>query len=306
MPRESSIFSSRLSSNSSSTTTRRPARSSCRRLEVNPASADAHYGLASVCFMQGDFLAAAHHFKETTRHEPGRAGAYINLGAIYNRLGRYDDAIATLRRGSDLDPHRGEGYYNLGLVHRHLEHWHLAIEAYKEAVRVSPKMADAHFNLANLLLEQNRYDAALVHYRHALELRPEWVLAKQGLEMALEARAETEPAADAGPKSKSKESTASHRHADPKKDVGLLTDLTQIAETADAIGRELGDDSARQLDKTIKDLASILIKHDASFHEVSAKLDAFRDAAARFHTFDARLKDLQKRMAARAVRIEKS
>jgi tetratricopeptide (TPR) repeat protein len=275
-------------------------------LEQEPASADAHYGLASACFMQGDFLAAAHHFKETTRHEPDRAGAYVNLGAIYNRLGRYDDAIATLRKGIDLDPHRGEGYYNLGLVHRHLEHWHLAIEAYKEAVRVSPNMADAHFNLANLLLEQHRYDAAVAHYQHAIRLRPEWDVAKQGLEMAEEARAEAAPKIDDGPKHQSKESTASHRHADAKKDLALLTDMTHIAESADALGRELGDETARQLDKTIKELASILIKHDASYGEVSAKLDAFRDAADRFHMFDGRLKELQSHLAQARVRITKA
>jgi tetratricopeptide (TPR) repeat protein len=275
-------------------------------LEQEPASADAHYGLASACFMQGDFLAAAHHFKETTRHEPGRAGAYINLGAIYNRLGRYDDAIATLRRGIDLDPHRGEGYYNLGLVHRHLEHWHLAIEAYKEAVRVAPNMADAHFNLANLLLEQHKYDSAVVHYKHALRLRPNWEVALQGLEMAEEGRAEMEPPSDEAPKSSSKESVASQRHADPKRDAGLLTDLTHLAEAADALGRELGDDTAVELDRTIKDLASILIKHDASYHEVSGKLDAFRHAADRFHTFDARLKELQTRLVQARVRIAKA
>jgi tetratricopeptide (TPR) repeat protein len=275
-------------------------------LEQDPKSADAHYGLASACFMQGDFLAAAHHFKETTRHDSARAGAYINLGAIYNRLGRYDDAIATLRRGIDLDPHRGEGYYNLGLVHRHLEHWHLAIEAYKEAVRVSPNMADAHFNLANLLLEQHKYDAAVVHYNHAIRLRPNWDVAKQGLEMAEEARAEQEPPPDEAPTQTLKESTASQRHADPKRDAGLLADLTRLAETADALGRELGDDSAPELDKTIKELASILIKHDASYHEVSGKLDAFRQAAERFHTFDARLQDLQNRLAQARTRLAKA
>jgi tetratricopeptide (TPR) repeat protein len=275
-------------------------------LEQEPASADAHYGLASACFMQGDFLAAAHHFKETTRHEPGRAGAFINLGAIYNRLGRYDDAIATLRRGIDLDPHRGEGYYNLGLVHRHLEHWHLAIEAYKEAVRVAPNMADAHFNLANLLLEQHKYDSAVAHYNHALRLRPNWDVALQGLEMAEEGRAEMELPPDEAPKSASKESAASQRHADPKRDGGLLADLSHLAEAADALGRELGDDTAVELDRTIKDLASVLIKHDASYHEVNGKLDAFRHAAERFHTFDARLHELQTRLAQARVRIAKA
>src|SRR6185369_17459454 len=67
-----------------------------RVLEVRPDHPDAHYGLATVCFQQGDVLGAAHHFKEVTRHDPLRAGAFINLGALYNHMDRAEDAIAAL------------------------------------------------------------------------------------------------------------------------------------------------------------------------------------------------------------------
>src|SRR5437016_11351558 len=75
---------------------------------------DVHYGLATVCFLLNDLTSAAHHFKEVTRLDPLRAGAYINLGAVYNRLSQLDDAIVALRRGIQLDNKRAEGYYNLG------------------------------------------------------------------------------------------------------------------------------------------------------------------------------------------------
>ena len=41
-----------------------------------------------------------------TRLDPKRAGAYINLGAIYNLLDQLDDAINVLRKGIGLDPRR--------------------------------------------------------------------------------------------------------------------------------------------------------------------------------------------------------
>ena len=88
-----------------------------RVVEVRPDLPDAHYGLATVCFQQGDVLGAAHHFKEVTRHDPLRPGVFVNLGALYNHLGRDDDAVAALRQGIQLDPNRAEGYYNLGLVY---------------------------------------------------------------------------------------------------------------------------------------------------------------------------------------------
>ena len=76
--------------------------------------------MATACFMLADLESAANHFQKVTRLDPKRAGAYINLGAVYNRLGRFDDALATLQRGIKLDANRAEGYYNLGIVYRQL------------------------------------------------------------------------------------------------------------------------------------------------------------------------------------------
>ena len=103
---------------------------------------DVHYGLATVFFQLRDLASAARHFKEVTRLDPLRAGAFINLGAVYNLLDQLDDAIAALRRGIQLDSHRGEGYYNLALVYRRKHQPDMAIQAYREALRVNPQMAE--------------------------------------------------------------------------------------------------------------------------------------------------------------------
>src|SRR5438132_12789001 len=76
---------------------------------------DVHYGLATVYFQLRELTSAAHHFREVTRLDPLRAGAYINLGGVLNLLTQYDEAITVLRQAIRLDPQRTEGYYNLGL-----------------------------------------------------------------------------------------------------------------------------------------------------------------------------------------------
>ncbi len=141
-----------------------------------------HYGLASVCFLLNDLASAAYHFKEVTRLDPLRGCAYINLGAVYNRLDQLDNAITVLRRGIQLDINRAEGYYNLGLVYRRKEQADLAIQAYREATRINPRMAEAHYNLANLYLEKEQFGLAVAHYRQALNQRPS--LDRRGLEQA--------------------------------------------------------------------------------------------------------------------------
>src|SRR5438552_273254 len=141
-------------------------------LGYNSDSPDIHYGIATACFLLGDLHSAIYHFKEVIRLDPLRAGAYINLGAVYNRMEQLEDAITALRRGIQLDSHRAEGYYNLGLAYRRKGQPDLAVQAYREAVRINPRMADAHLNLANLCLDKEQYGLAMGHYKQALEVRP--------------------------------------------------------------------------------------------------------------------------------------
>src|SRR6516162_4963041 len=172
-----------------------------RALSLRSDAPDVHYGLATVCFLQNDLPGAAYHFKEVTRLDPLRAGAYINLGAVYNRLNQLDEAIPVLRRGIQLDTGRAEGYYNLGIVYRRKGQNDLAIQAYREAVRINPRMADAHYNLGNLYLEKEQYTLALAHYRQAVDQRPTWEKALNGLEQceALLQRSQSGAAAEPAP-----------------------------------------------------------------------------------------------------------
>src|SRR5947199_2189891 len=79
---------------------------------------DVHYGLATVYFQLRELTSAAHHFKEVTRLDSHRVGAFVNLGAVLNLMQQYDEAVTALRKGIQLDPQRVEGYYNLGLVYK--------------------------------------------------------------------------------------------------------------------------------------------------------------------------------------------
>src|SRR3954454_22576999 len=91
---------------------------------------DVHYGLATVYFQLRELTSAAHHFREVTRLDPHRAGAFVNLGAVLNLMQQYDEAVTALRKGIQLDPQRVEGYYNLGLVCKRKGQTDLAMSAY--------------------------------------------------------------------------------------------------------------------------------------------------------------------------------
>jgi tetratricopeptide (TPR) repeat protein len=256
-------------------------------------SPDIHYGLATVCFQLRDLPSAAYHFREVTRIDPLRAGAYVNLGAVHNLLDQLDEAVAALRRGIQLDSHRAEGYYNLGLVYRRKGQLDLAIQAYREALRVNPRMADAHYNLANLYLEKEQPGMAITHYKESLELRPSWEKAQLGLEQAEAAvHAEDQPAASAngGGKTEAGSGTKLPAPPDPEKLVdpnvhgGILTSLHKATIDSDAHSRTFLDVLESEIEPAIKELSTCLLYPDSSPHELDQCVQRFETALQNMRT----------------------
>ena len=140
-----------------------------------------HDAIGSAYFLAGDNAGASQHFERITRltNNPGKA--FINLGAVYNRLGEYQAAVDSIRKGIQFEQKSVEGYYNLGVAHRRLGQYALAVTAYKEALRLDPVFAEAHQNLGNVFLDQGLPEQAAAHYRQALALKPTLERAKCGL-----------------------------------------------------------------------------------------------------------------------------
>jgi tetratricopeptide (TPR) repeat protein len=226
---------------------------------------DVHYGLATVYFQLRELTSAAHHFKEVTRLDPQRVGAYVNLGAVLNLLDQMDEAIVALRRSIQLDAKRVEGYYNLGLVYRRKGQVDLAIQAYREALRLNPRMSDAHLNLANLLFEKEQYRLAEQHYQKALELRAGWEKAIDGLDAAREAAALQESQGSAsmivGSSGRIVKGGGSvlDQQVDPTVHATMLTTLHQATIDSMDAGRLLQQILEKEVEPAIKELSSCLL-----------------------------------------------
>jgi tetratricopeptide (TPR) repeat protein len=260
-------------------------------LGLKSDSPDIHMGLATVYFQLRELTSAAHHFREVTRLDPLRAGAYINLGAILNLLQQLDEAVAALRRGIQLDPQRVEGYYNLGLVYRRKGQLDLSIQAYREALRLNPRMADACLNLGNLYVEKQQYRTAIQNYDEALKIRPDW-------DKALEGREHARGMLGGGEKPGSRATPSPHpqgrpgrapavevdKIVDPNVHGGLLTALHDAAGEAEEIGRRFQHVLAEELEEVIKELSSCLLYPDAPRSELDTCVTRFERALEKMRT----------------------
>lgn len=149
--------------------------------QLDDLDPDVHDGLATAHYLLGNLESSAGHFERVTRLDPRRGTAWINLGAIYNRLREHGKAVEVLRRAVQVERNSGAAFFNLGSAYRNLRQWALAIPAYREAIRLEPKEADAYVHLGMVYFEQKNIPQAMAQFKKALELRPNSKRAQEGL-----------------------------------------------------------------------------------------------------------------------------
>lgn len=111
--------------------------------------------------------------------------AHNNLGAVYQMLGKPEDAIPHYQAGLRLKPEDADTLVNLGLalvsVGRDVE----AMPYFEQALWLRPGDLKAHFAVGALLVEQARYADALPHLEPLVRQQPENAPARFALARAL-------------------------------------------------------------------------------------------------------------------------
>ena len=153
-------------------------------LKDDPKEEEALELLGMASFFQKKFEPARACFEQLTQLNPAHTKAWVNLGAILNRMGEHKKATDVLRRALQRDRKCAEAYYNMGIAHRALQMNTMAISAYKEAIKLVPKMLDAHINLGNIYMEMKNVGLALRCFQTALTHEPGSAKAQRCLETA--------------------------------------------------------------------------------------------------------------------------
>lgn len=113
---------------------------------------------------------ARHAYEEALARDPSLVEAYINLGLLHHKAGRFDAAELYYQEAIARDPGVSLAYFNLGVVHEDRGDLPGAIAAYREAVAREPTLKDAHQHLARLYEAEGRRADAIRHYAAAKAL----------------------------------------------------------------------------------------------------------------------------------------
>jgi len=101
---------------------------------------------------------------------PSAAGALVNLGTIYYRQRKYEEAERHYERAIAVDSNYPLAHYNLGNLYDEQGDLTRAEQHYATALRLNPNYADAHFNLALLAERRGDFLNAVRHWKSYLKL----------------------------------------------------------------------------------------------------------------------------------------
>lgn len=197
-------------------------------LAHNPESWMAHDNMGTWLSNQGQFEAAAIHYREAIRLHPAdfmaynnlgldlaRAGnleeaaqnyakalklrsdypmAHYNLGNVLAREGKLDEAISHFSQTLKSQPDFAPALFSRGTAYSRKGDTNAAFADLTETLRLQPEFTPAHLNLARLLSAKGKLDEAIEHYRKALDLDPNSVDALANLGNALVAKSKFDDA----------------------------------------------------------------------------------------------------------------
>ena len=104
---------------------------------------------------------------------PKHPFAWKVLGAIFQQIGRPQDALIYNQQAVLLNLNDAEAYSNLGNVLNELGRHEEAEANYRQAIALKPDYAEAYSNLGNVLNELDRHEEAEASLRQAIALKPD-------------------------------------------------------------------------------------------------------------------------------------
>ena len=139
-----------------------------------------------------DLLASAIKYMESDRYvrDPYELyRAYVGLGAIEARAGRYAEAREDFKKAIGVNPNGDWGYLYLGGIFMEAEgDYPKAIENFRKAIELGPLNEVARDYLGVAMLNQKNYAEAIGYFEEALKINPNYEDARNHLAIASQAR----------------------------------------------------------------------------------------------------------------------
>jgi spermidine synthase len=142
-----------------------------RAAELSPSTSEPWVRLAATQGAMGDRRAAVETLERARSLLPDDPVLLSDLGAAYNELERFADAVTVLRASLAIAP-RSDAHNNLGVALNGLQQPADAAKEFERAIALNSALPDAWFNLGVAHAMRSAWDPARDAYQHGLAISP--------------------------------------------------------------------------------------------------------------------------------------
>ncbi len=165
-----------------------------RALAVTRKNTFSEFNLGLGYYQKKDYEGARVHFLEVLGINPLDAEAQRNLGNVYLKTGRPDEALRSYREAYRIDQANPDTLFALANLLASRGELTEAERLYREALRLRPDSSDTLMNLATVLSVRGRPDEAVALLEEAVRLNPSSERARYNLGFVRWQRGETQRA----------------------------------------------------------------------------------------------------------------
>jgi len=165
-------------------------------LEIHD-NAEVYYNMGYIKSLKGDLEEALSCFRRATTINKHHARAHQQMGMIFQKLGREEEARQSLETAAEIHMERNQNneaeeifntvlklrpdtinvYNSLGIIYRRQGRLEEALRAYEKALKVHKDDEYIYFNTARVHLDMGNHLMAQKYLRKALEINPEFTAA---------------------------------------------------------------------------------------------------------------------------------
>lgn len=135
-------------------------------------SVESLYAEAKSAESAGDLSTASAKYEEILKLAPRLGPAYNNLGMLYFKQGRYQQAVGVLERGLKVDPGMSSASALLGISFYQMGEYAKARPRLEAALAANPSDGNAEFVLVNDLTKLGDFEAAVSHLQKLAQREP--------------------------------------------------------------------------------------------------------------------------------------
>jgi non-specific serine/threonine protein kinase len=156
-----------LSQSESAAKSRAPA---LKAIELDPSLAEAHASMGNVlAIFDLDFKGAEAEFRQALAANPGYATNLQWYAEVLGSVGRYDEALAMIRRAHEADPFSLIINATYGLVLSRSGRAAEAHEQFQKTFELERNFPRGHFHFGRALAHEGKYEEAIKEFEQALQ-----------------------------------------------------------------------------------------------------------------------------------------